>query len=346
MLGVIRFILAFLVLLSHFPHSGMRNNFGVIAVICFYFISGFLMYKSYKRFTINSANPISSFYVDRILRLYPQYFLVMVLSFYLVHIYGPSDNFSLLNQDFSILRFLLNLFLLPVNYVFDPLIISAILPHPIVQPAWTLSTEFHFYLLLPFIFALPFRYWLMILLTSMSIIFSSFFFSSGFFNADNFGYRYIFGTLTVFLFGYSYAAGGKCQNAAVFIWLVFLFYMLFVGPILGVWENAHVQEVIMGGVLALPIGVLFNTIKIERLQVKRIDKFLGDLAYPIFLTHAISFYFVEKAFNISVDHSRIMFFGLSVACCLLVSVVLRVSQHKIEAYRIRRRGFSSLKTSL
>ena len=57
MLGILRFILAMLVLLSHIPGLGMPLNPGVSAVILFYFISGYLMGRSYRRFQQHSQQP-------------------------------------------------------------------------------------------------------------------------------------------------------------------------------------------------------------------------------------------------------------------------------------------------
>lgn len=76
MLGILRFILAMLVLLSHIPGLGMPLNPGVSAVILFYFISGYLMGRSYRRFQQHSQQPIRDFYLDRLLKLMPQYSVV------------------------------------------------------------------------------------------------------------------------------------------------------------------------------------------------------------------------------------------------------------------------------
>lgn len=72
MLGIVRFVLAVLVLLSHIPGLGMPLNPGVSAVILFYFISGYLMARSYLRFQQHSAQPSRDFYMGRLLKLMPQ----------------------------------------------------------------------------------------------------------------------------------------------------------------------------------------------------------------------------------------------------------------------------------
>ena len=122
-----------------------------------------------------------------------------------VYLFGPSSYFDVLNQDFEFSRLALNALLLPANYVFEPLSIATLLPHPLIPPAWSLSTELHFYLLLPIIVLLKKRFWILLLLVTLTIQCTSFMYSSDVFNSNNFGYRFIFGVLTIFLYGYAFA---------------------------------------------------------------------------------------------------------------------------------------------
>src|SRR5690606_1409329 len=125
---------------------GMPLNPGVSAVILFYFISGYLMGRSYNRFQLHSAYPARDFYLDRLLKLMPQYTVIVAVTFLLIHWLGPAQQTLFLDQAIEPIKVVLNFALLPANYVFEPFSISAMLPHPIVPPAWSLSSEFHFYL--------------------------------------------------------------------------------------------------------------------------------------------------------------------------------------------------------
>ena len=80
MLGLIRFALALAVLLSHVPGFDWALNPGVVAVICFYCISGYLMRCSYQRFTRLAQTPVRDFIVDRVLKLFPQYLVVLAIT--------------------------------------------------------------------------------------------------------------------------------------------------------------------------------------------------------------------------------------------------------------------------
>ena len=321
----------------------MKLNTGVVSVICFYFISGYLMRKSYARFIINSSNPRIDFYIDRVIKLFPQYIVVVFITFFSIWYFGKSSVILLLNQDITLSKVLLNITLLPANYVFYPLSIDALTPHPIIPPAWSLSTEFHFYLLLPLIFALNKRFWILLLITTLGIQFSSFFFASGVFNSNSFGYKYIFGVLTVFLYGFSFAEKTDVfyKWVAILIWLAFTLFLFVVAPAFDIGKNPRVQEILFGGFIALPLGYYFTTVKIQE-NYKKIDNILGDLAYPMFITHFLSFYLVEKLLTIPVAN-RVVFYISSVTLCIIISFLLSLLQKKVEIYRIKRRGFSSLK---
>jgi len=332
-------------LISHLPGNGMKFNIGVVSVICFYFISGYLMRKSYARFVIYSNKPAIDFYIDRVIKLFPQYVSVVIISFVSIRYFGISDGIVLLNQDVTLNKILLNLSLLPTNYVFHPFTLDALKPHPIIPPAWSLATEFHFYLLLPLIFSLKRKPWFLLLLFTIGIQFSSFFFAHGAFNSNNFGYRFILGVLTIFLFGFSFAEKSDFfyKWVSMLIWFAFTLFLTVITPVFDAWSNPYVKEVLFGGFIALPLGYFFSTIKTHA-SYKRVDNLLGDLAYPMFISHFLSFYYVEKIFAIPVSN-KIVFYTLSIALCITISYVLSLFQKKVETYRIQRRGFSSLKTA-
>jgi peptidoglycan/LPS O-acetylase OafA/YrhL len=100
-----------------------------------------------------------------------------------------------LNSPVKPQRILLNLLLLPINYVFEPLSIAARLPHPLVPSAWSLSSEFHFYLLLPLTLMLGRRGFALVVVGAGTIQITALLHSISTFNSDNFGYRFIFGVL-------------------------------------------------------------------------------------------------------------------------------------------------------
>lgn len=342
MLGTVRFILAFFVFISHFPQNGLKINLGVVSVILFYFISGFLMEKSYLRFLEYSKNPAIEFYIDRFLKLFPQYLIILILTIISIRHFGNSELITLFNQKITVDKIFINTILVLNNYIFEPFSINALIPHPIVPPTWSLSTEIHFYLLRPLIFYLHKKVAL-ILFISLIIQFSSFFFSDGNFNSNNFGYRYIFGVLTVFIYGYSFSRRKDqfFRTLSKFIWINFSVFLFIVLPAFNLWRNPLVQEVIIGGFIALPLGYALVYLKLESNFFRKLDILLGSLAYPIFISHFLAIYLVEKLSSIKIISP--LFYMLSVTLCFIISFFLHFFQLYIEKFRTKKRGFESLR---
>ncbi len=343
MLGITRFVLALLVLLSHANGTGFKLNLGVIAVIVFYFTSGYLMQRSYGRFVKYSNTPIKDFYLDRLLKLFPQYSLVVLVSFAAIAYLGPSQHVLFMNQEPGLEKILLNLVLLPANYVFAPLTFESMLPHPIVPPAWSLAAEFHFYLLLPLIFLLPRKGFLTLLGVTASIQIGALFFASGNFNSDNFGYRFIFGALTFFLFGYAYARNEEnfYKQLTRFIWAIYAGLLLVIAPVFQLFKNPLVMELLLGAILAWPLVAAALNSKPQEAWLKTTDSLLGRLAYPIFISHFLSFYLCEKLLNLT-SVQQGMYLPTTIVLCLCIAYALVRLQYMFETYRLQRRGFSSM----
>ena len=344
MLGLIRFSLALAVLFSHVPGFDWALNPGVVAVICFYCISGYLMRCSYQRFTRFAQTPVRDFIVDRVLKLFPQYLVVLAITAGLLWLWGASPGFWLMNQQLSPLKLLWNLLLLPANYVFEPLVISELLPHPLVPPAWSLATEFHFYLLLPLLYRWRILFMVMLLATLAVQIFG-FVHESTRFNSDNLGYRYIFGVLPVFLMGYLYAddSGGR-RPLAVLLWLLYLGLACcaFTDTLI---HQQRAREVLLGASVALPL--LATTMHVRGHawlgRIRALDERLGNLAYPIFITHCLGFFIIEHVTGMPVRASA-SFVLCAIILCLLLSMPLELMQRRLERARIALRGFASMKT--
>lgn len=343
MLGVMRFLLAILVLLSHTTGGGFSFNPGVVSVIVFYFTSGYLMQRSYRRFIEHSGTPIRAFYADRILKLFPQYAVVVLASFGAIACFGPAQHVLFLNQEPSLTKIALNLALLPANYVFPPLTIEGILPHPIIPPAWSLASEFHFYLLLPLIFLLPQKRFALLAFAALAIQTSALFFGSGPFNSDNFGYRFIFGVLTFFLAGCAHARSASepfYRRLLQAVWVIYALMLSVVAPTFGLFKHQFALEVLLGAVLAWPLVAAALRAQVSEPWLKALDNRLGRLAYPIFISHFLAFYLGEKWLGFQGQE------GIAIPVCILIclamSVALMKLQSLIDDYRLQRRGFTSM----
>ena len=132
MFGYLRFILATIVLLSHTGLSPEWGNLGATSVTIFYMLSGFVITNILNKFSLKKERIILTFYIDRVLRIFPLYIISLILySLYL----------SNLDLNFSIIPFLQNLILIPCNYI----------TNPIIPVSWSLALEFQMFLIMPFI---------------------------------------------------------------------------------------------------------------------------------------------------------------------------------------------------
>ena len=192
MFGYFRFFLATLVLLSHVGMNLNGFNPGVVAVVSFYMLAGYVVCKLLTK-NFSAREPIYlPFYYERLLRILPNYFFVALLTLAFIAITGfgkPKLTFlSLFN----------NALVIPLNYYiyFD----NSILTEPkwwLIPPAWSLGAELQAYLVLP----------LVVYFRSMKIIFSisSFVVFSlacvGILHTEHFGYRLLPGVLFIFILG-------------------------------------------------------------------------------------------------------------------------------------------------
>jgi len=325
MLGTLRFILAWFVMLSHLPFSPFSKGFngGVSSVILFYFISGYLMFFSFSKIEFNGFKKVMFFFLKRVFRLFPLYLIVLFLTILLIKIYHHSDLIPLLNQNLTLKKIFLNAVMILNNYVFPPFEIHSLLPHPLIPPTWSLSTEWHFYLLVPLMFFLLNRYKkVFYFIFIVSLIFELYAFSKVSYS-DVFGYRYIFGVLWIFLAGFLFAKEGYNRFLKIIYFLLLGYFLFFGFKFSG---HAYMKEILFA-VFFLPF------IKIIKDLEFKYDYFLGQLSYPIFISHFFIFYFVEHIFSF---HSKTLYFILVFLFLLIFASMLAFIHIKLYPFLVKK----------
>lgn len=149
----IRAIAAIMVILSHFPLSHTFSNKwvqtiweiaknGGYGVQIFFVLSGFLI----SRLIINDNNfNLSKFYLKRILRIWPLYYLVLLINFFAVL---PLYN---VNGEYYGNNIWQHLFFLS-NFNLYEILVNGYKILPPLQISWSVSIEEQFYLFWPLIF--------------------------------------------------------------------------------------------------------------------------------------------------------------------------------------------------
>ena len=307
-MGLIRTLLALVVVIGH---SGAKVDFigGRNAVQMFYIISGFLM--SYVLAERKSYKTAGAFYLSRYLRLYPTYIFIAALTlieiliaqkptqFFDVYQAASSGawdlltiaNATLFGQDWvmfstvvdSKLAFTTNFYESPVK-----LYQGLLLPQ-----AWTLGVELTFYLVAPFI--LPHRK-LVFGLLALSILVRVFLVAQGLGAQDPWTYRFFPAELSMFLFGavahqvllpiYQKYFGDRFYDAAKIVLAIIVIEILIYAIVpLGV----GIRSLILFGsfVLAVPFTFVFQ-------NNNKIDAWIGNLSYPLYISHIFVFMTVQN----------------------------------------------------
>lgn len=272
-MGFTRLLLAIAVLFSHTDLRIVQLNPGVTAVIGFYLISGYVMTGLIDRH-FSALSRVPAFYVDRALRLYPQYLVYagLVLAWFLAT--GTQTLF--LTRAPTVTDLLNNLTVVPLNFY----MYNGADGFTLIPPAWSLGAEFQFYLLAPLMVLLP-RVGVALGLLSIGVHALAL---AGVLHTDWFGYRLLPGVLWVFaagslLFRWQRTRPGRATALAAVAPLAALaIYLLLRSR--GLHTAPYHQEVLLGWGLGLPLLHW-----VSRLKPRRLDDLAGDLSYGVFLNH-------------------------------------------------------------
>lgn len=299
MLGTYRLCLALLVALSHIGKNIHGLIPGIIAVVGFYLVSGYVM-TGLLRQHYRSVNQVGKFYLDRALRLFPHYLAMAGITFIWFSLTGQHTDY--LKGQPNSMNILNNILIVPLNfYMFNNAMDFTLIP-----PSWSLGAEIQFYLVVPFLLLFDFRK--IAITLSLSVFVAATF---GILNSDWFGYRLLPGVLFTFLLGS--LLYDRHQSSQVRLYGKRLLYsvtaLVFVLGGLLTYSNKirlpYNRETLIG----LIVGLFFlNTL--ARRARNSFDEALGNLSYGVFLNH----FFVKWAF-----------FGEKVEGFLSVTVYLALS---------------------
>ena len=154
-MGTLRFFLALMVI---FVHTGVGGD-GRLAVQSFYMISGFYMSLVWADKYAAHPNPIRTFYISRALRIYPLYFIVLIISVLMaLYLWKSTPQFSLLNPAESTLSWVVMLwvYLTQITLIgMESSLFFGLHGYWISPVAWSLGLELTFYLLVPVLIPRP-----------------------------------------------------------------------------------------------------------------------------------------------------------------------------------------------
>jgi peptidoglycan/LPS O-acetylase OafA/YrhL len=325
MLGTFRLILALLVALSHAGVAIAGFNPGVVAVVCFYLISGYVM-TGLLRDHYPDVRRIPHFYLDRALRLFPQYLVVAGLT--LAWFVATGKHTAFLQHDLHRWDLFANLTVVPLNYF----MFIGTDQFTLIPPAWSLGAEIQFYLLIPLL--LLFRLRTLAFLVGLAVFGAA---AWGRLHTDTFGYRLLPGVLVFFLMGAalydarntSRTRGMVIVAAGVLAAITFGFVLSHFGRLMSPYN----PETLIGIVIGLPLVYWLG-----KLPQQSLDNRLGDLSYGVFLNH----FLIQWAF-VGRPDGALEFAGYLAASLALSMLTQRLVERPVLRWRrnlrAQREGF-------
>jgi peptidoglycan/LPS O-acetylase OafA/YrhL len=254
----------------------------------------------------NKKSDYKLFISNRFLKIYPTYWIILILCFIYQLIYfffiskNSSDVFGFFNPSYH-LNLFTYLFLLIPNFTLFGLDLTfffglnpngslfftpnfhqftpPLFDFDLVVQAWTLALELTFYLFAPFLNRLKSRYLLLIM--SLSLGLRLFLYSRGL-NHDPWSYRFFPNELLFFLSGilmyrfYRYIRTKSFKIISIYSFIFYISFLCYYQYL----PHENTKQIILFLFSFTFIPFIFNLFKNNK-----IDRFIGELSYPVYICH-------------------------------------------------------------
>lgn len=271
MFGTFRMFLALNVVVGHMGGSYFGIIMpGIAAVVCFFMISGYamsgLIQVSYPRL----PEDVGHFYLDRILRLGPQYYFYLAVAVFIVFVVGWRSSVCCQSGPVNFVNIFANITVIPLDFW----MFSTSIDHfQLNVPAWTIGLELCFYIALPWLLYNRVSVWCSAIIGSIVWGLAT----HGVIDPDYFAYRLLPGTLVFFLVG----VAAQRRDWPLF-WCLCLFFLadawsLSRAGVFGIGFNPHLLAGAAVGCLIVPL--------LSKLPRNRLDESIGAASYGCYLAH-------------------------------------------------------------
>lgn len=312
---------------------------GKLGVTLFFVLSGFLI--SYLLFAEEKKEGtifIKDFYIRRILRIWPLYYLIIFLSFFIL----PHIEWFSLPQFWEPIQQNLGLFL-PMFLLFLPNLALAketVLPYG--SQSWSVGVEEQFYLIWPVLMKFV-KNKLLVILGSIIAYFIVLYVME---KASHLIPSYIIGFFSTFQI-YSMAIGGlfaylafygksELQNLFLNLWIFFIAIILFLGLIIYFHDTHKLVYSILFGIIIYNLACNKN---LKTVLENNVLNYLGKISYGIYMYHCIAIVLSIRILDYFIAYNTIqyntMLFVLTAIFTILFSDI---------SYRFIESRFIGLKT--
>jgi peptidoglycan/LPS O-acetylase OafA/YrhL len=288
MLGILRFLLAYLVVISHLVGGDYVAHFGFYAVRGFFVISGFLMTTVLNEvYDFDGAR----FWINRALRLLPPYFFICGITLVVVALL-PSEAGQYLKfwrGNLNPSEILLNFSILPLQWTYPSF--------RLVPPYWSVAIEIEMYLLLYLIIARRMA-WAMVAVTAslsyhLACTITGVSWEAYYFFAASAVLPFAVGALLYFILkGELWTITPRVTAMAFVAW--------FTNMLAGGWIFAPSYIFGLGYYLdTILFSIVVGGLAWRRFHpaIRGVDKVLGEWAYFVFLVQWLAGFAVALAFH-------------------------------------------------
>lgn len=334
-MGFWRLALAYMVVASH--TRGYQElcslDIGTIAVATFFFISGFLMPMTYAAHYQKHGAwvGIGKFYCNRILRLYPLYWVSLLCIFGLQFAGYLARGYS--NWEASWASYAQNFLLLGLN---QSSVWGGYLRFN--NPAWTLDVELQYYLVAPVLVLLATKsiFSIQIVLSVAATVSLFLFFNPiGLVDVD----RSLVAWGVFFVLGFGFYMSTKANKPYyIYVSLFFIIAALAIAKYSG-------KELLTFFIIIIFIAISAALlIRQSNQKSDRMDQSAGDLSYPVYIFHIIFIGYIELIMgyflqSIGFKNSFSVYLVANILLSTLVSMVaLKLIANPIESLRVRIRA--------
>lgn len=347
MFGTYRTLLAFVVMAHHLLGVPVIGHY---AVHGFFILSGYLMTLIMCEKYGYSVRGVGSFAINRWLRLYPSYLVILVLTVCLVVFFGADLTIAYRNSIFlphSLASWAQNISLIFFN-VFPTSEVPRLSP-----PTWSLTVELMYYAFIAIGLSRSKRSCLLWLIVSVVYMLGTHVFALG----DQYRYDIIFAGSLPFALGaniYHYRSGlcivlsSVCKPLPV-VGLLILFLLNGCWAAVASYQNASE----LGSDVSYYSNYIINCLLIVSLMNLRLsilkersDQRIGEFSYPMYLLHwqagFISSMLLWGKPVRGLNGQGVICFIVAFLMCLILSwLIVTLVEHPIQKLRFKIRNFAN-----
>ncbi len=340
-LNALRFFSALAVIITHIEllkhklelpnywHIEIIEKLGVIGVSFFFVLSGFLItYLMMEEKEKTSFFSIKKFYIRRVLRIWPLYFLILFFGFFILPKFTFLSYFSENFHFFFFENLICYLLILPN---FSSSFFSTV---PLIGQLWSIGIEEQFYLFWPLFFRFFKRFsfrnllsllGIIILIKFLALVLSDFYLLNNlkfFFSMLKFENMVIGAIGAVILKNNIYVALNLIYNPLVFFSsIIGIFLSIYVTPNY-LKDGLHIFHSIFFIIIILNFSA--NKKYFSIFETKFLN-LLGTISYGIYMYHMIVIYFAIKFithydfFDINSFYGFLILYGSTILITVLIS---------------------------